>query len=408
MREQGQRRPARSLPHPWPELRHRRRRPPRSAPTARRLCLTRSPGPHLPPPPGVCWPRARSDGGLRAWAAVGSGIYDRRAAEFAARYGLRVSQTALAYGSLVCGCRDQPAQLPADQAHCCRRPVHPRPGRRSGRGRRARRTGPDSGAGHRGRRQPREDRVHRLDAAPPRRPLRPGQGELPAGPRAAAGLRVSCARSRACRLWTCSGRPGTNGRISPLLLRRCRRGNGRRRRCARSGECDDVVAHVISYDELDAAPAGPRGPGPIPARTGSTPPHQRDMTRAPRSSCRRSTAYRVPARRRGTRQETHVAPPLAKLALWTLNPPPSTWRDGVAGSLAHGAADGACGRLDGSSVSTCGAAAHRPGRPGHGDLGLSRCPAGFDRIGRPVGMGRCPGVIGHLARPCVISRDFRS
>ena len=23
------------------------------------------------------------------------------------------------------GCRDQPAQLPADQAHCCRRPGHP-------------------------------------------------------------------------------------------------------------------------------------------------------------------------------------------------------------------------------------------------------------------------------------------
>jgi hypothetical protein len=34
----------------------------------------------------------------------------------------------------------------------------------------------------------------------------------------------------------------------------------------RGGECDDVVAHVISYDELDARPAGTRGPGPIPDR----------------------------------------------------------------------------------------------------------------------------------------------
>jgi hypothetical protein len=39
-----------------------------------------------------------------------------------------------------------------------------------------------------------------LDGTPP---AEAGQGELRAGPRPAAGLSVSCARSLACPLWTC-------------------------------------------------------------------------------------------------------------------------------------------------------------------------------------------------------------
>jgi hypothetical protein len=73
------------------------------------------------------------------------------------------------------GCRHQPAQLPADQARNAGQPSHPRPGRDSGRSRRADRTSSDLDTGRCRGGQPRADRVHRLDAAPPRRPLRPGQ-----------------------------------------------------------------------------------------------------------------------------------------------------------------------------------------------------------------------------------------
>ena len=70
-----------------------------------------------------------------------------------------------------------------------RQPGHPRPGRDSSHRRRARRAGPHAGAGRRRGRQPRADRVHRLDAAPPYRPLAGHCGREAPGAGGTSGLR---------------------------------------------------------------------------------------------------------------------------------------------------------------------------------------------------------------------------